>query len=190
MTKIGFIRHGCTAWNKEGRAQGHTDIPLCEEGFAQAEKLADRIAGEAWDVIYSSDLQRAKQTADTIAKQNENLRVHLDSRLRERHGGKIEGKTLEERIAAWGENWRELNLGMETGEAISERGMACLEDIMAKHKGENILIVSHGAFIKQLLRTFFPDKDVERSLGNCSVTTIEADENAWDLTLHNCLRHM
>src|SRR5699024_11937168 len=61
MTKIGLIRHGCTDWNKAKRAQGHSDIPLCDEGYVQSEKLADRLAGEAWDIIYASDLKRSEE---------------------------------------------------------------------------------------------------------------------------------
>ena len=67
MTIIGFIRHGVTAWNKEGRAQGSTDVPLDEEGIAMAERVAERIAKEQCDVIYTSPLIRAKKTAESIA---------------------------------------------------------------------------------------------------------------------------
>src|SRR5699024_156997 len=190
MTKIGFIRHGCTDWNKDRRAQGHTDIPLCEEGYVQAEKLANRLAGETWNVIYSSDLKRAKQTAETIAKRIKDIDIHLDARLRERHGGQIEGTRVEERVEKWGENWIGLDLGMKTGEEIIAGGMACLEEIIANHQDENILIVSHGAFIKQILRTLFPDKDVEGSLDNCSVTVLKTKDRTWDLTLHNCVKHI
>lgn len=190
MTKIGLIRHGCTDWNKQGRAQGHSDIPLCEEGYGQAEKLANRLVGETWDVIYSSDLKRAKQTAETISGKIKDIDIHLDVRLRERYGGQIEGTTVDERVEKWGDHWRELDLGMETGWEISERGMACLEEIIASHRDENILVVSHGAFIKQLLRTLFPNKDVEGSLENCSVTVLETEGGTWDLTLHNCVKHI
>lgn len=189
MKKIGLIRHGCTDWNRERRAQGHSDIPLSEEGFEQAEKLANRIANEKWDVIYSSDLKRAKETAETIAKKID-IDIHLDTRLRERKGGQIEGTTEAERLKKWGENWRELDLGMETGEEMSARGMACLEEIIAKRPNENILVVSHGAFIKQLLRTLFPKTDVERSLKNCSITVLKTEGGTWDLTLYNCVKHI
>jgi len=190
MTKIGLIRHGCTDWNKAKRAQGHSDIPLCDEGYVQAEKLADRLAGEAWDIIYASDLKRARQTAETIAEKMQDIEIHLDERLRERYGGQIEGTTVEERIDKWGENWRELDLGMEKSDEISKRGMACLNEIITNHQDENILIVSHGAFIKQLLRTLFPDQDVEGSLDNCSVTILETNGELWDLTSRNCVKHM
>ena len=67
MTTIGFVRHGVTAWNKEGRAQGSSDIPLDDEGIEMAEHVAKRLAEEQWDVIYTSPLIRAKKTAEIIA---------------------------------------------------------------------------------------------------------------------------
>ncbi|WP_337019427.1 histidine phosphatase family protein, partial [Oceanobacillus massiliensis] len=67
MTEIGLIRHGSTAWNKERRAQGSSDIPLDEEGLMQAKLVAERLSAEKWDVMYSSDLSRARQTAEAIA---------------------------------------------------------------------------------------------------------------------------
>lgn len=189
MIKIGLIRHGCTDWNKEKRAQGHSDIPLCEEGIEQAKKLANRLENEDWDVIYSSDLERTTKTAETIADKKR-IELHLDSRLRERHGGQIEGTTEAERIKKWGEGWRDLDLGIESDSDITERGMASIEEMMKEHPGKNILIVSHGAFIKQLLRTWFPEQDMEASLGNCSITVVETDGDKWNLALHNCVVHI
>lgn len=189
MIKIGLIRHGCTDWNKEGRAQGHSDIPLCEEGIEQARKLAERLEHEKWDVIYSSDLGRAAKTAVAIANKK-GIELNLDTRLRERHGGQIEGTTEAERINKWGDNWRDLDLGVEPRSEITERGMAGIKDMMKEHPNQNILIVSHGAFIKQLLRTWFPGQDMEASLGNCSITVVETDGNEWNLALHNCVVHI
>src|SRR5699024_4750491 len=134
--------------------------------------------------------KREKQKARTRDKSIQDIDIHVDGRVRERHDGQIEGTTVEERVEKWGENWRGLDLGMETGEEISARGMACLEEIIANHQDENILIVSHGAFIKQILSTLFPDKDVEGSLDNCSVTVLKTTYRTWELTLHNCVKHI
>jgi len=189
LQKIGFIRHGQTPWNKERRVQGHMDIPLSDDGVKQAHQLANRIKDEMWDLVYASDLKRAKKTAEIIAKKS-NLPLYLDHRLRERHWGEIEGTTREERADIFGDNWRELDLGMEPVEDMVERGRACLHEVIAKHPKENILIVSHGAFIKQLLLTLTKDMNADESLKNCSVTTLETNGENWHLTLHNCVRHM
>ena len=103
MTTIGFVRHGVTAWNKEGRAQGSSDIPLDEEGIQMAEHVAKRLENEHWDVIYSSHLIRAKKTAEIIAERKPDVEFFVDDRLRELGGGQVEGTTEAERIEKWGD---------------------------------------------------------------------------------------
>src|SRR5699024_2298907 len=127
--KIGYNRHGQSTWNKERRVQGHMDIPLSDDGVKQAHQLANRIKDEMWDLVYASDLKRAKKTAEIIAKKS-NLPLYLDHRLRERHWGEIEGTTREERADIFGDNWRELDLGMEPVEDMVERGRACLHEVI------------------------------------------------------------
>ncbi|ASK64467.1 histidine phosphatase family protein [Virgibacillus phasianinus] len=189
MTKIGFVRHGITPWNIEGRAQGNSDIPLNGQGLAEAQQLAARLRTEDWDVIYSSDLLRASQTAETIADKM-GVQLHLDPRLREVGGGLIEGTTEEERIDKWGRNWRELDLGMETHANIIARGLPFIEKVHDKHKSQNILIVSHGSFIKHLLSELVPQFKIEDSLKNTSFTSLIECENGWDCNLYNCTRHL
>lgn len=186
---LGLVRHGQTAWNELGRAQGHSDIPLNETGKRQANLIGKRLRTENWDLIFSSDLLRAKDTANIIA-QHIDLPHFTDQRLRERHGGLIEGTTEDERIKKWGEAWRSLDLGIETGEQMNERGLSFLEEIMQKHHSMNILIVSHGAFLKQLLRMLVPAENVEQSLANCSLTILSMSNEKWQLNLHNCIKHM
>ncbi|WP_164670821.1 histidine phosphatase family protein [Virgibacillus doumboii] len=189
MTKIGFVRHGVTHWNKEGRAQGSSDIPLNEEGLSQARLLADRMKTGEWDVVYSSDLLRAKQTAEILTEKI-GAQLHLDPRLRERSGGLIEGTTEEERVQKWGPNWRELDMEFETSERIISRGISFMEEINKKHVGENVLIVSHGAFIKYLLNELMPESGMEESLNNTSLTCLVKREDGWDCNLHNCTEHL
>ena len=105
MTTIGFVRHGVTAWNKEGRAQGNTDVPLDEEGIQMAERAAERMQKEEWDVIYTSPLIRAKKTAEIIAQKHSRVDFYVDKRLGEIGGGIIEGTTEEERMQNGG-RWR------------------------------------------------------------------------------------
>lgn len=190
MTTIGFIRHGCTAWNKEGRAQGCTDVPLDEEGMVQAEKLADRLNPNDWDVIYASDLLRAKQTAETINQKIRKGPIHFDPRIRELGVGKVEGTTEAERVKKWGPNWKELDMDLETMESVYERGNAFLEEVIQKHEGKSILVVSHGSFTKRMLIQLLPQHDMDISLENGSITIVEKRADGWHLTLHNCVQHL
>ncbi len=190
MSLLGLVRHGITAWNKEGRAQGHTDIPLDEEGILQARALAERLSAEEWDGIYASDLSRARQTAEIIAERIGIADLRLDKRLREMYCGKIEGTTEDERLAMWGDNWRELDLGIESGEALGERGAACMEEIMRTQSGQRILVVSHGALLGWSLKRLIPHVDTQEHLKNTSITKLKRAERIWECDLYNCTLHL
>jgi alpha-ribazole phosphatase len=97
--ELTLVRHGVTRWNAERRFQGSTDMPLSEEGYAQARALAQRLARERPDRIYSSALQRAHTTAQIIAEPH-GLVVGTDARLREFSFGRWEGLTWAEILAA------------------------------------------------------------------------------------------
>ena len=190
MTTIGFVRHGVTTWNKEGRAQGSSDIPLDEEGIQMAEHLATRLAAEQWDVIYSSPLLRAKKTAEIIAERKPSIKLVLDNRLRETGGGQIEGTTVAERVEKWGESWRESDLGQEPHDEVVARGMAFIEKLKEKHPGEKVLIVSHGSFIGKVIRALVPDEKLDDKVGNTSVTLIKLQETINYCELYNCMAHL
>lgn len=186
---IGLIRHGLTDWNYEYRAQGHTDIPLNEEGRRQAESLATRMMGEEWDYIYSSDLSRALETARIIAM-SKNLEVNIDQRLREMNCGLIEGTTEQERVNKWGYGWSKLDLGIESADAIISRAVNCLTEISARHADKKVLIVSHGAIIGLTLKKLIPQVNMEEPLENASLTILNRNENGWDCQLYNCTTHL
>ncbi|KIL43262.1 histidine phosphatase family protein [Jeotgalibacillus campisalis] len=192
MTTIGLIRHGVTEWNRSGRAQGHTDIPLSEEGIEQARRVAERIASEdeTWDLIISSDLSRARQTAEAIAKELGLQKPIQDDRIREMHLGEIEGLTIEDRVTRWGDNWREQELGIETKDTVAQRGAAFIEEILTQHKGKKILIVSHGGLIGLTLKHLLPEQFTETLLENTSLTILKHDETKWDCSLFNCSKHL
>ncbi|MFD2612035.1 histidine phosphatase family protein [Paenibacillus gansuensis] len=189
MSTIGFIRHGVTRWNAEGRLQGQIDIELSGEGVAQAEALASRLAAESWDCIYSSDLQRARGTAEIIANRMGLKDVLTDIRLRERSFGKLEGTTLDERVAAWGSEWQSLDLGVESDEALTARALEFIEELTEIHPHSRILIVSHGGYLAQLYKTVFLEHEDEH-LTNTSLTIAVREGGTWIKTLFNCTAHL
>ena len=189
--RIGMIRHGETDWNKEGRIQGSTDVPLNELGIRQAERLARRLAqvDDAWDVVYTSDLSRAWRTACIIAEALRLPAPQKDRRLREKSFGEAEGTTPEERAARWGDDWRERVRGAETDEQVVRRGTAALNDIMARHAGGNILLVTHGGWIVRMLGHLLPAVELPY-IGNTSLTIIERRDGGWHPTLLGCQAHL
>ena len=108
-TRVFLLRHGQTAWNAEMRIQGQLDIPLDDTGLWQAQRLALALSGEHLDAVYSSDLQRARQTAAPLAAAA-GLPVQLDPGLRERGFGSWEGHTyaeMEQRYPLETRRWRQ-----------------------------------------------------------------------------------
>lgn len=190
MTKFGLIRHGITEWNVLGKAQGISDIPLNTSGRKQAQALADRLSLEEWDVIVTSDLSRAKETAVIISKKL-NLPIDIyEKRLREINCGKIEGTTEDERLQKWGSDWRKLDLGMEKFEYVANRGCKFLQEAVMTYKDKRILVVSHGALIGLTLQSLLPKKFSKTNIENTSLTILENIENRWDCTLYNCIKHL
>lgn len=189
-TTMGWIRHGLTDWNRLGKIQGVTDIPLNEVGLEQANLLAERLAesGERWDGVVSSDLARAAKTAE-LAAVRLGIPLVFDARLRERSFGEAEGTTERERLERWGPDWRERAAGVESDESIRGRGMAFVEQFAAAHPGERWLVVTHGSFLARMLMALCADlEDVH--LLNASLTTLEYRNRLWSPLLHNCTRHL
>jgi glucosyl-3-phosphoglycerate phosphatase len=153
MTTLLLVRHGETDWNRDGRWQGHSDTQLNDAGREQARRVAGELGNV--DVIYSSDLARARETADIIAAQLGDLEVNVDRRLRERSFGAWEGRTASEIEAEFAEQharWRAGNgAGADDAEpfdAFGDRVRHFLEDLLAKHPGETVLVVAHGGSIR------------------------------------------
>lgn len=188
---IGLVRHGKTDWNAKGIIQGQTDIPLNEEGISQANALAVRLSKEQriWDAVISSDLQRARKTAAIIADRLNIPVLESDQRLRERFFGEIEGTTEQERLDRWGADWRQQGLGMESDAVLRARGAEAISDLMRQGERRNVLVVSHGSFIAQMLKELCADLEDSR-LGNLSYSILERQGEAWKPLLHNCTRHL
>jgi broad specificity phosphatase PhoE len=152
VTTLLLVRHGETDWNREGRWQGHSDTLLNEIGREQAERVARELDGVG--VVYASDLARARETAEIIARRLD-LPVRLDARLRERSFGAWEGLTAAEIEA----DFRDAHLRWLAGEgpgaddaepfeAFGQRVEAALEEILERHPDETVLIVAHGGPIR------------------------------------------
>ncbi len=159
-TRIVAIRHGETAWNVDTRIQGHLDIPLNDKGEWQALRAGDALAGEAIAAVYASDLRRAHRTAEAVAAMA-GLPVLPSVGLRERGFGRFEGMTFAEIEAGHPEDaqrWRRREPDFVpggTGEsllAFRDRVLTTLNDLAARHLGEQIVLVGHGGVMDILYR--------------------------------------
>jgi probable phosphoglycerate mutase len=158
MTTFVLIRHGQTDWNLENRLQGHKPIPLNAQGKRQAAAIAERLEGQPFTAIYTSDLLRASQTAEAIAR-SVHLPVHADARLREISHGRWEGHTVleagdlfPEDIELWSKNVLDAAVpGGETVQQVAARVREFLDDVAQAYPSGNILVVSHGFAIGMML---------------------------------------
>ncbi|NOU94121.1 histidine phosphatase family protein [Paenibacillus sp. LMG 31456] len=185
---IGFVRHGETDWNKEGRSQGHRDIELNEEGQVQAHAVAKRLSAEQWDILISSDLLRAQETAQIISQLLKKP-VQLDKRLRERSFGQLEGTTEQERIDRWGSGWESLDLNVETLEHMLVRSTELMHELVVRYSGQKILLVSHGTFIAVTLKHLLGGQEIS-TLGNTSISVIRKEVDCWRGEMINCFKHL
>lgn len=147
-TTLYIVRHGQTDWNVEKRIQGVSDIPLNEAGKLQVAALRDMLNSLSFSYCYSSDLQRAVQTAHILLEGNGFVPVQLDSRLRQRNFGSWEGRLYDELHDSL--QWQRQ---VESDTAMQERIVTCLYEIAERHKGAYILIITHGGVMRNLIAT-------------------------------------
>jgi probable phosphoglycerate mutase len=156
-----LARHGETSWNREGRWQGHTDIELNEVGHGQARALGELLRGRDIERIHSSDLARARQTAEAAAAILGVTELVIDAALRERSFGIFEGLTRRECEERHPELWtsyradpRRVPPGAESQEVLADRMHAAVTRALApRHDADDapVLVVSHGGSIRALL---------------------------------------
>lgn len=190
-TRLCIVRHGETAWNAEHRVQGQLDIPLNEIGLRQAQAVGMVLKEERFDAIYSSDLVRARQTADPISNFL-SLKILLEKDLRERHYGIFERLTYAEAKARYPEDYarfeaRDPEYAFRTGESLkdfSARSIAVISKIVNEHKDESILVFTHGGVLDKLYRfiTGLPIS-AERNFGipNAGLNRIEVTPAGWQI---------
>ena len=164
MTELILLRHGETEWNRELRFQGQVDVPLNATGHAQAQRLAQRLAGEPIDHLVSSDLSRARQTADPFARQvqaSRGIGLDVDAALREQAFGRIDGMRVEDIKRDHADVWAgwtqfQSDYVVPDGESTRQfhtRVMAALWQLVASHPGRTLAVVTHGGVLDMVFRT-------------------------------------
>lgn len=193
ITRICFARHGETNWNAERRMQGHIDIPLNPNGEKQAALLATSLqrTGHAFDHLYSSDLQRAANTAKQVAAVLK-LPITINPIFRERHVGVLQGLRLDEAPQAVADVWqahlaRDIHHDLGGGESIAQfhaRANQALDLIIKNHAGKSIMVVSHGGTLDMIYRIVTKqalDKERVAVVPNTSLNWITYDGQSWSI---------
>ena len=191
-TQVLFIRHGETPWNRVKRIQGHIDIPLADSGIEQAQRLAERFVREArdgmrLDAIYSSDLQRAQQTAKPTADAL-GIVPQLVESLRERAYGIFQGHDSHEIAQRYPDDyarWQTRDPGFapaggESVRAFYHRIVHAVSAIVAQHRGGRIACVTHGGVLDCIYRYAHGlalDAPRDYPLLNTSINTVHFDED-------------
>ncbi len=157
--RVVLVRHGQTAWNAEGRAQGHTDIGLDDTGRAQAEAMAPVVAAYEPALLVSSDLARARETAAFLEKET-GLSAVEDARWREYDLGERTGLTLAEfgqRMGVEFEGWWDVHAhvqvpGAETPDELATRVLPAFGEVLERlGEGETAVVVTHGASLRVVI---------------------------------------
>ena len=173
--KIYTVRHGQTEWNKKGLYQGKTDVPLNEEGKKQATLVKEKLKDKKIDLIISSPLKRAKETAEIIS--DGKIKIITDSLIVERGLGEYEGSPVNDNgySANFYCNYK-LNSdekGVESVRNLLDRAQLFLDKIKQEYDNKNILIVSHGATIRAINYVIVgyceDEKFLDFDVRNCSL---------------------
>lgn len=178
-----IVRHGQTDWNIQGITQGETDIPLNSEGIKQAQTLGKKLKNIKFDTVFSSDLIRAKKTAEIIALEKK-LAIKTAKALRERRYGRFEGTPQHEMREIY-DTWERLSRkerisykpyeGYETDEEIIGRYITFLREVAVLYLGKKVLIVSHGGVMRVLLNHLSDTTYLTGSIPNLAYIKLESD---------------
>jgi len=199
-TELIIVRHGETTWNLEERMQGQSDSELTPLGLRQAEAVAARLAGEKPRALHSSDLGRALQTADVIARAT-GLAIMPDARLRERDMGLFQGLTFEEIRGRYPEDYgqfasRRPDYIIPYGESMQQchdRVIGGLQAIADGFRGLRVVVVTHGGPLSAAFRhTMRLPVNAPRhwSLFNASINRFRVQADVWQLGTWGDLTHL
>lgn len=200
VTELVLVRHGETDWNAHGRIQGQLDIPLNATGLAQADAVGARLRGEGFDAIYSSDLERAMQTARPVAQRGGRA-IRREPRLRERHFGALQGLTAEEAQARQSQVWqaykaRTVQQDLGGGESLagfSRRVVDFVDHVLQAHAGGRVLLVSHGGVLDMAYRnaTGMPlEAQRDFPIYNASVNILIRNGARWEIAAWGDISHL
>ena len=199
-TRLYLIRHGETLWNIEHRYQGITDINLSDIGLKQAELLGKRFKGRHIDIIYSSPLARARQTAKFISDAT-NIPVQNNESFREIDFGEWEGNSIEELTQKYGEKFTNYFKepfkysfpGEGSFDNVIKRVKEGYDKLLNENEGKTIVIVSHGAVLRVLITYImnFEQSFYKKTwLNNTSITTIDIRDGIPTLLTLNDKAHL
>jgi probable phosphoglycerate mutase len=200
MARLTLIRHAETVWNRERRMQGQTDTTLSDIGRAQAASLAERLSTLDFDALYSSDLSRAWDTAQAIARRTGHD-VIAAPRLRERRFGLFEGLTHAEIAERHPEELARFQSrdpdyivpGGESAREFHARCLGSLVEIAERHEGRDVAVVTHGLVLDALYRaahglSFEVPRPVP--LLNASLNGFGYAERAWRMSFWGDVAHL
>jgi 2,3-bisphosphoglycerate-dependent phosphoglycerate mutase len=200
VTTFLLLRHGETLWNREGRLQGWRDSRLSAAGLAQVEALATRVSAEQIDLVVASDLGRARATAVPIAARL-GVQLVLDTGLRERCYGLLEGMTWSEVEQAYPEIYRRLAVrdvdyvvpGGESAAQFRARIVDTVQRLAREYSGASIAIVTHGGVLGVIYRHAHDIAlDVPRTFGvpNAAVNRLSVGETGWKVDAWGDVGHL
>jgi probable phosphoglycerate mutase len=160
MTELILIRHGETDWNRELRFQGHVDVGLNATGLEQAQRLAQRLAGETVDALYASDLLRTRQTAEPVTTRL-GLDGQADAQWREQSFGLVDGMRVDDIKQQHPDAWAgwlrfDEDFAMPEGETTRQfhaRVMDAVQRIASAHPQQAVIVVTHGGVLDMIYRT-------------------------------------
>ncbi|WP_110927984.1 histidine phosphatase family protein [Bacillus massiliglaciei] len=181
-TTFYLVRHGETDWNKEKRIQGRSEVPLNAKGIQQAKRTADLLATRKIEIVLTSPLYRARQTAKIISRKLNRESVIYEG-LTERSFGSLEGILRSEAESKYGgfSNTIIEKCGGEKGSAVRQRGWEALQWAEKEYTGNTIAVVTHGAWLNAVL-TRIDSSLSDQVYENCSVTVLICNENKqWTL---------
>jgi uncharacterized phosphatase len=177
--QLALIRHGQTDWNLRGVMQGRTDIPLNDTGRAQAEAAVSLIHPAEWDLVVSSTLGRARETAAILARGLDLPVVGAYDDLVEQDFGAAEGTLVSQIDVRWPGRAFE---GKEPDGEVGPRGVRALERIAVDHAGARVLAVAHGTLIRHVLAELSGhDARHYPRLDNLAISEVRRTDAAWQV---------